>query len=242
MDIDPMKPTLYPTQFLPESFDGVFFVTIRLQGALPESFSQNLGLQYYTQQVKNAHQTDSKAQLHLARKRLFARFDQTLDLEKFGLSHLREPGLAQVLANEILRLDGLSYHLFAWSILPNHAHLLFQLTSPEPAQYPPDDLECLPCPPLRDIITRIQNATDQALRKGVKNLGRDLNPSIFQKQSPSGLVPLNEKIWHDRSFDFQIKDAAEFEKVARFIIQNPVNAELVDDWKDWPFSFLKNGS
>ena len=242
MASDPIKPILHPTLFLPASFDGVFFVTIRLRDALPDSFIQNLGLQYYTQQVKNAHQADCKAQLHLARKRLFARFDQTLDLEKHGLSHLREPELAQILTTEILRQDGSTYNLIAYSILPNHAHLLFQLTVPGPEQYLPDDLECLQYQPLRDIISGIQNATDLPLRKAAKNLGTHLDPSIFQKHNLTGGVPLDGKFWHESSFDFQIMDATAFEKDARFILQNPVTAELVADWKDWPFSFLKNGS
>ncbi len=237
-----MKPSFPPTLFLPESFDGVFFVTIRLRDALPDSFCQNLGLQYYTQQIKTAHQADSKAQLHLARKRLFARFDQTLDLEKYGLPHLREPELTNILTNEILRHDGVTYNLFAWSILPNHAHLLFQLKSPESEQYLPDDLECLQYQPLRDIVTGIQTATDLPLKKVAKRLDSHLNPSIFQKHSPKGGVQLGGKFWHEHSFDFQIQDAAEFEKVICFILQNPVNAELVEDWKDWPLSFLKSGS
>jgi len=242
MPRDPMKLSSPPTLFLPASFDGIFFVTIRLWDALPDSFCQNLGLQYYTHQVKTAHQADQKALLLLARKRLFARFDQTLDLEKYGLPHLREPELAKILATEILRHDGVTYHLFAWTILPNHAHLLFQLNSAGPEQYPLEDLEYLQCPALRDIVSGIQTATDLPLRKEAKKLSRHLDRSVFQKQNPMGTVPQDEKIWHEQSFDFQIKDAAEFEKVVRFILQNPVNAELVDDWKDWPFSFLKYGS
>jgi putative transposase len=236
-----MPPSSPPTLPLPGSFDGIFFVTIRLHDALPDSFCQNLGLQYYTKQVKFAPQADCEAQLHLARKRLFARFDQTLDLGKQGLSYFREPALAQILAAEILGHNGFAYDLFAYSILPNHAHLLFQLNAPVPDELALDGLQNLRFPPLRDIINKIQSNTALPLKKAVQSLNSHHDPSTFQKHSPKGGVLLDGKIWHESSFDFQIKDAAEFEKVARFMLLNPVAAELVADWSNWPFSFVKSG-
>jgi putative transposase len=220
----------FSTRPLPTSFEGVFFVTLRLWDALPENFGQNLGIQYYTSQVKFAHFPDGASKLHQARKRLFARFDQALDLEKYGHSYLREPELTHIVAAEIRRLDGVLYDLRAFSLMPNHVHLLIRLQDKALDASPLDDFECIQYQPLRDIVRKIQGATELPLKKALRRL-----PTVstrFQKYTPKGSVKIEGKFWHERSFDFQLKDAVEFEKVSHYILQNPVRAELGKDSMD----------
>ncbi|MBC7775874.1 MAG: hypothetical protein H7246_10610 [Phycisphaerae bacterium] len=228
-----------PTLVVPNSFSGIFFVTLRLWDALPASFGQNLALQYYTKQVEFEHSPDRAKKLQHARKRLFARFDQALDLEKYGHPKLREPALAQIVADEIRRRDGSDYVLMAYSILPNHVHLLLDLQNNLTEDPPLDDLESFCFKPLRDIVADFQNATEVPLKKALRQLGEHVDPSTFQKHNPNGGVKMEGKFWHERSFDFRVQDAAEFERVVRYILQNPVKAELVEDWKNWSFSYWK---
>gem|GEM_PF-3173192 len=199
----------------------------------------NLALQYYTKQLKFAQHPDGKAQLQQARKRLFASYDDALDLEKYGHPHLQEPALAQIVAEEIRRHDGTDYDLLAYSILPNHLHLLLDLRHKLEEEPGFDDLECLLHKSLRNIVQKIQAATESPLKKALRILGTPLDSSTFQKQRTNGNVPKADKIWHQRSFDFQVHDAAGFEKIMHFLLQNPVKAELVSNWKDWPFSYCK---
>ena len=228
-----------PTLPLPASFAGVFFVTLRLRDALPESFGQNLALQYYTRQVEFAQHPDFTEQLYLTRKRLFARFDAALDLEKYGHAYLREPTLAQIVSDELQRQDGSTCDLLAYSILPNHVHLLVNLRHTLTDDPPLDDLESFLFKPLRELVQEIQNATEAPLKKALRRMGAHIDPTTFQKHSPKGGVKLEGEFWHERSFDFRIHDAAEFEKIACYILRNPVKAELVSDWQDWPFSFAR---
>jgi len=233
----PVNSTLSPTLSIPSSFGGIFFVTLRLRDALPESFRQSLGLQYYTQQLKFAPHPDRTARLRQTRKRLFARFDDTLDLEKYGHAHLREPALAQIVADEILRRDGSDYALLAYAVLPNHVHLLIDLHSTLVEDPALDDLESYQHPPLREIIGKIQNATEVPLKTALQQLGEHINPHTFQKQSQSGRVKMEGKFWHERTFDFRVHNATEYEKIVRYILQNPVKAALVEAWGEWPFSY-----
>jgi len=226
-----------PTLPIPASCEGVFFVTLRLRDALPESFGQNLALQYYSKQLKFAEHPDRAAQLRQARKRLFARYDAALDLEKYGHTYLREPALAKILADEILRRDGSDYALLAYSILPNHVHLLFDLRSTLAEEPALDDLESYQYQPLRDIVGEIQHATEAPLKKALQQLGEHIDPKTFQKHTPNGSVKMEEKCWHERTFDFRVQDAAEFEKIVKYLLHNPVKAELVKDWVDWNFSY-----
>ncbi|MFN0175356.1 MAG: transposase [Saprospiraceae bacterium] len=226
-----------PTLSIPASFDGVFFVTLRLRDALPESFGQSLALQYYSKQLKFAQHPDSIAQLRQARKRLFARYDDALDLEKYGHSYLREPALAKIMADEILRCDGTDYTLLAYCILPNHVHLLLDLRSTLAEDPALDDLESYQYQPLRNIVGKIQHATKAPLKKALQQLGEHIDPRTFQKHSANGSVKMDGKFWHERTFDFRVLDAAEFEKIVQYILYNPVKAELVKDWVDWNFSY-----
>jgi len=230
-----MNSSAYPTLPAPHSFKGVFFVTLRLREALPESFLQNLGLQYYTRQLELARHADSTEQLHQTRKRLFARFDAALDLEKYGHDYLREPRLAQIVSDALKRLDGSMYDLLAYSIMPNHVHLLINLRPTLTVEPTLDDLESLLYRPLRDIISEIQNATEAPLKKVLRLLGEHIDPGIFQKHNLNGEVKSAGKFWHERSFDFRVLDVEEFEKIGHFLLQNPVKAGLVSNWEDWPF-------
>ena len=43
--------------------------------------------------------------------------------------------------------------------------------------------------------------------------------------------------WQDESFDRLVRDDKELYFVIRYVLLNPVNAGLVDDWKDWQFTY-----
>jgi len=44
-----------------------------------------------------------------------------------GACHLRDPAAARMVEESLLRFDGGRYHLLAWSIMPNHVHVLIEL-------------------------------------------------------------------------------------------------------------------
>ena len=229
-----MNSNASPTLPNPLSSGVIFFVTLRLHNALPESFMQNLGIQYYSKQVEYAQNPNATALLHETRKRLFARFDDLLDLEKYGQAHLREPALAQIVAEEVLRRDGSDYALMAYSILPNHVHLLLELPNPISCNPPLDELQSLRHEPLRALVRTIQKATEMPLKKTLRQLGEHIDPTTFQKQSTQGSVQMDGKFWHEQSFDFRIQDAAEVKKTTQYVLQNPGKTEL---GRDWPFSY-----
>jgi len=44
-----------------------------------------------------------------------------------GACHLRDPVIAGIVERALLRFDGERYRLIAWSIMPNHVHLLSEM-------------------------------------------------------------------------------------------------------------------
>lgn len=45
--------------------------------------------------------------------------------------------------------------------------------------------------------------------------------------------------WQDESYDHIVRDQAELERIVKYVLYNPVKAGLVDDWKDWKWSYSK---
>ncbi|NOX84683.1 MAG: hypothetical protein GXO86_01765, partial [Chlorobi bacterium] len=45
--------------------------------------------------------------------------------------------------------------------------------------------------------------------------------------------------WMKDSYDHYIRDERDWEEILEYIIYNPVSAGLVDDWKDWKYTFSK---
>jgi putative DNA methylase len=44
-----------------------------------------------------------------------------------GACYLRDPLIARLVENALLRFDGERYRLLAWSVMPNHVHVLVEL-------------------------------------------------------------------------------------------------------------------
>lgn len=104
---------------------GTYFVTFRQAGTLPKEVL----LQF--QQERDAilaHAQAAKRPLTWReREELFrwysSRVDRYLDAGH-GICHLRDPALADLVAEAIRFFEGQRYELHAWVVMPNHAHVV----------------------------------------------------------------------------------------------------------------------
>ena len=65
--------------------------------------------------------------------------------------------------------------------------------------------------------------------------------SIKRFSSTNANSVLNRKgitFWEDESYDRRVRDYEELLRIINYIIQNPVKANLVKHWKDYPFTWL----
>src|ERR1700690_162690 len=108
--------------WLPDvSEETYLFVTWRLAGSMPRSrFGQKLA-------GKSACPTLTPGQSFVA-------LDREMDKAAFGPVWLRDPGVAQVVADALLYGESGRhfYQLRAWVIMPNHVHVLLLPTTPLP--------------------------------------------------------------------------------------------------------------
>ena len=94
-----------------EEDHSVYFVTFRLADSLPKSVLTSL----------LAKQTDDPE----------GRTKKARDVERLlernhGACHLEDPMIAGLVADALKKFDGSRYRLFAWCIMPNHVHAVFQ--------------------------------------------------------------------------------------------------------------------
>lgn len=45
--------------------------------------------------------------------------------------------------------------------------------------------------------------------------------------------------WQHENYDHYVRDEGELERIIQYVIHNPVKAKLVDDWKQWKWTYCK---
>jgi len=45
--------------------------------------------------------------------------------------------------------------------------------------------------------------------------------------------------WQHESYDHIVRDGAELDRTARYILRNPLEAGLCKEWQDWPWTYVK---
>lgn len=193
---------------------AVFFVTFRLAGSLPAEVVERLREEFLGDEKRLQKDFSGAALLterHKIQKKHFGRYDEWLDKMAHGPSWLQQAGIAQMIMDEARRLDVNYYDLLALCVMPNHVHLLADM-----ARINDQDTTCHPSP-LSQALHLLKGRT---ARYANQYLGR------------SG------KFWQDESYDHVVRDDAELERILWYIINNPVKAGLVSDWRDWQYTYV----
>lgn len=106
---------------------AVYFVTFRLADSLPPQARQKIIAQRKdviataAQMGREVSPEERTKLLHLSSRRI----EKILD-DGLGICHLRDPKIATIVADALRQFDDLRYRLFAWCVMPNHVHVLFQ--------------------------------------------------------------------------------------------------------------------
>jgi putative transposase len=62
---------------------------------------------------------------------------------------------------------------------------------------------------------------------------------LYTARRGNELLQRNGAFWRHENYDHMVRNAGEFERIRAYILNNPVKAGLVKDWKDWPWSEAK---
>ncbi len=133
------------------------------------------------------------------------KIDAWIDSGK-GCCVLTLPEAARLVQEALLFFDGERYRLFAWAVMPNHVHVLFQ-------------------PMVGWRVSRIVSSWKSFT-------GRRLSPLLPRSNN----FPLIGPVWHREYWDRYIRDDLDFHTVREYIHQNPVKAGLVQRPEEWVWS------
>jgi len=192
---------------------GEFFITFRLGNSLPR---QLLEKYYHKRRLYNrAYDSEEYALTNKTKigKLLFKHLDKQLDNYHNGTDWLKQDRIAEIVANKIHELNNDKYLLLCYCIMPNHVHLLLKLSESEmQMESPTAESEY----PVTTILKLIKGSTAYAANKALNRTG---------------------KFWQHESYDHLVRDNQERKNIIRYILMNPVKANLVKQWKDWKWKY-----
>jgi REP element-mobilizing transposase RayT len=223
-----------------------FHVTFRLAGSLPQETILRLKREH--QEINKSIQKVRSAdeQRKLSREwgaNYFDRFDEFLDRATDGPFWLREDAVAARVAEIMRAQDGKDYDLLAYCLMPNHVHLLatFWQSTTNAAEV---DVErssdryrvttgktskCDQRTEVRSTVAQYFLADALKKLKGV---------SAYECNK---LLNRRDAFWQHESYDHVIRDEAELERTVWYILENPVKAGLCSHWRDWKWTYMKEG-
>lgn len=178
---------------------AVYFVTFRLADSLPKKALQELNwahkdiLATASQMCRKPSASERKKLVQMRSRRM----ERTLDVGA-GECFLRSPAIARVVSNVLMEFDGARYRLFAWCVMPNHVHVLFQT---------------------------LGNAHLASILHSWKS---------YSAKAANQILGRTGEFWQREYYDHLIRDARQFDRAMRYIVENPGRAGL-NDWQwVWP--------
>ena len=194
---------------------AMFFVTFRLADSLPQNIINQLKASINPNQINEyEHSLDPSQQIRYNRiqQYYFNRFDYQLDEKPYGDCYLKDPKIAQIVIDKLRQFDSQYYKLIAYCIMPNHVHLLIDLSvQMKGHDHIPENYK-----QLHQILKRIKGATAVYANRHLNREGT---------------------FWQKDSYDRYMRNGHEISSVINYILENPVKAGLVKHRSEWPYSF-----
>jgi REP element-mobilizing transposase RayT len=72
--------------------------------------------------------------------------------------------------------------------------------------------------------------------KGISKIMQSLKR--YSARESNKILNRTGTFWQDESYDHLVRDNDEFKSIIEYIILNPVKAGLVENWKDYPYTYL----
>ena len=215
--------TTYYKRFLPhiQPIGATFFVTTRLAGTLPKSVLTKLRSDYQNKidLLKREKLPNWKLEVYLEGKRYFQKYDDYLDQSLCKITYLKQPAVAEIVIQQLERFNGKWYDLLAYCIMPNHIHLVLDLS----IQIPPFALE-------QDILTMEYQQLTLIMKRIKGASGRYANQFLGRT---------GQAFWQPESYDHYTRNNNELRNVIQYTLQNPVKAKLVETWEAHPYTWSK---
>jgi REP element-mobilizing transposase RayT len=193
--------------------DATFFVTCRLAGSLPQSvIAQWKKERQWLEYLEKANPAyHTLVRLNFERA-WFAKFESLLDGGAFGPLWLGDDRVAATVAESLRYHDERVYRLKAYSIMRNHVHLVIK-----------------PLP-----ISREDDAAYHSLSSIMQSL------KGYTAFKCNRILDREGEFWAHESYDHYVRDAEEWRRIVNYVLNNPVKAGYVENWRDWKWNYRRS--
>jgi REP element-mobilizing transposase RayT len=210
---------------------GTIFVTFRLAGSVPKSVihSYKNEKRHIDEQIKMFVRVDESGdtqdersnRLKQFHREWFKKFEDALHKADVGPTWLKLSEIAGLVFEALLHRDGNEYKLYSACIMSNHVHAVFK-----------------PNVTVEPIITEPDNELIRVVADG--------SPFSSIMQSLKGYTArmANRKLnrtgtfWEAESYDHLVRNDTELVRIIEYVLNNPVKAGLVQDWREWQWTYL----
>ena len=168
-------------------------ITFRMADSMPQNVLKDI-----EEELKTL--PDTKREIGRRKK-----FDKWLD-KGLGCCALGKHEMAQVVWDALQHHNGDRYNLIAWSIMPNHVHVLIETE--------------------HNLAKIIQSWKSYTGRWAMTN----------NEKYSLGIEPGSKQFWRSEYWDRFIRDEAHFNHVVRYILDNPGKAKLSKDSVAYKFT------
>jgi REP element-mobilizing transposase RayT len=205
---------------------AVFFVTFRLKNSLPYEIVESL-------RREREHQNTFDEQVY------FEKWASYLDKAESGPRWLAQPEIADVVKEALLYRDGKVFDLHAFSIMPNHVHVVF-----EPQRR--SEWHSEPLSKSDWLRSVLKGQSDSSLSLSDYQAGLPLfkiMQSLKRHTARQANLILGREgaFWQDESYDRVMRDQDEYIRTMHYVLENPVKAGLVSRWEEWKWTYCKPG-
>jgi REP element-mobilizing transposase RayT len=153
----------------------------------------------------------------------FAKFEDALHKAKSGPMWMKDEPVAGKVVENLHRLDGDAYRLDAYCVMSNHLHTVFTPSLSEAE--------------LKEIVDEEGHLTFKSEHPGLSRIMHSLKGRSARECN----LVLNRtgQFWEHESFDHVVRPGKLMATI-RYVLNNPVKAGLVKDWRDWRWSYCRS--
>ena len=152
----------------------------------------------------------------------FVKFEDILHKAKIGPMWLQDERAAQVVVDGLHKLDGEAYRLDAYSVMSNHVHTVFKPFLSEQE--------------LQEGFDEDGHLMILSQHPGLSRIMQSIKGSSAYKCNL--VLGRKGQFWERESFDHVVRKG-KFDATIRYVLNNPVKAGLVKNWRDWPWNYCR---
>ena len=214
--------------------NATFFVTFRLAGSVPKSvleqwkqekrwLENELDRVIRIADVTNVEiDQQQKARLQDFHRRWFVKFEEILHKEETGPVWMKDPQVADLIQESLHYRDGNVFRLDSYSIMSNHVHSVFKpFLSARSLNLVPES---------HPLMYERADPTLGVIMKSLKG---------YTAHEANRILGRKGEFWEAESYDHFVRDDAELARIINYVLNNPVKAGLVKDWRDWKWNWRR---